>query len=162
LHTRRRALHCGSGRTPRAPRRPLGLLPPPERMSGAIDRLSATIAAELERPVPPGAHALADAIRTRHGGAVQAVLFYGSCLRRGDDREGVPDLYALVDDYRHAYGRGAYGSRALATINALLPPNVFYVETRANGRTVRAKYAVVSLADFARATSPASFEPYFW
>jgi hypothetical protein len=124
--------------------------------------LAATIAAELGRPVPEGATALADAIRARHGKAVQGLLFYGSCLRRGEDREGVLDLYALVDGYGGAYGDGAYRSGALAAINALLPPNVFYIETRHGGRTVRAKYAVLSLDDLARATSDRTFEPYFW
>jgi hypothetical protein len=131
-------------------------------MNEATRQLTSRIGDELARPVPDGAKALARAIRSRHGDAVRGVLFYGSCLRRGDDREGVLDLYALVDDYRSAYGRGAYGSSVLAAINALLPPNVFYVETRSGGRTVRAKYAVLSLADLARATSSATFEPYFW
>lgn len=141
-------------------------------MNDAAQQLAARIGAELARPVPRGATALAEAIRARHGDAVRGVLFYGSCLRRDDDREGVLDLYALVDDYRAAYhratsprgatGRSALASTALATINALLPPNVFYIETRSDGRTVRAKYAVLSLSDLVRATSPATFEPYFW
>lgn len=131
-------------------------------MNEAERQLAGRIGAELRRAVPAGATALADAIRARHGEAVRGVLFYGSCLRRGDDRDGVLDLYALVDNYRHAYGHGAYGNTILASINALLPPNVFYVETRSSGRTVRAKYAVLSLADLSRTTSTATFEPYFW
>jgi hypothetical protein len=130
--------------------------------SEAATELAERIAAELASPVPGGATALAGAIRARHGDAVRGVLFYGSCLRRNDDREGVLDLYVLVDDYRRAYGTGAYGSGLLAAVNALLPPNVFYIETRHGGRTVRAKYAVLSLADLARATSARTFEPYFW
>jgi hypothetical protein len=126
-------------------------------MNEATRDLTALIGAELGRPIPAGANALAAAVRARHGNAVRAVLFYGSCLRRGEDREGVLDLYALVDGYR-----GAYESAPLAAINALLPPNVFYVETRHAGRTVRAKYAVLSLADLAHTTSTATFEPYFW
>jgi hypothetical protein len=126
-------------------------------MSEATRDLRTLISAELGRPIPAGAMALASAVRARHGKAVRAVLFYGSCLRRGEDREGVLDLYALVDGYR-----GAYESAPLAAINAVLPPNVFYVETRHQGRKVRAKYAVLSLADLAYATSPATFEPYFW
>ncbi len=114
------------------------------------------LAAELDRPASPGAQALAARVRERHGDAVRAVLFYGSCLRRGDD-EGVLDLYVLVDRYRNAYRRGW-----LRLLNALLPPNVFYLETQLAGRSVRAKYAVVSLDAFARRNSPSSFEPYFW
>jgi hypothetical protein len=31
---------------------------------------------------------------------VQAVLFYGSCLRSGAARGGMVDLYVIVDRYR--------------------------------------------------------------
>ena len=72
------------------------------------------------------------------------MVFYGSCLRK-QSAEGVLDLYVVVDDYR-----SAYGSRALAIANAVLPPNVFYVETRDGETTVRAKYAVISRADLQR------------
>ncbi len=124
-------------------------------MSG--DALAALVAEELRQPVTPGAAALTAAVRARHGAAVKAVVFYGSCLRDSEDRDRVLDLYVLVERYRDLYPR-----RWLAVLNALLPPNVFYVEVPAAGGTVRAKYAVVSLADFARANSPRCFHPYFW
>src|SRR5678815_1547440 len=57
-------------------------------------------------PVPAGAQTLAQALLARHGDAVQAILLYGSCYRRGDDREGIVDLYLLVDDYRSVHGTG--------------------------------------------------------
>ena len=57
----------------------------------AIDRL-------IDSPAPPGAQALAQALRVRHGDTVAAVLFYGSNFRRGDDSEGLLDLYVVVDD----------------------------------------------------------------
>jgi hypothetical protein len=77
-------------------------------------------------------------------------------LRRSDD-EGLLDLYVLVDSYRTAYN-----SRWLALLNTVLPPNVFYLETRVGDQTIRAKYAVLSLAHLSRSTSRATFEPYFW
>jgi hypothetical protein len=107
--------------------------------------------------VTPGVRALADEVLARYGRAVRAVLYYGSCMRKGDDREGLVDLYVLVDSYRSAYGRGA---RAL--LNKLLPPNVFYLEVLLDGRLVRAKYAVLSLADFQRGTSTRWFHSYLW
>jgi hypothetical protein len=107
-------------------------------------RLISSLAGELAAPVSPDASALARAICARHG-AVAAIAFYGSCLRRGTS-EGVHDFYAIVDDYR-----SAYRSRALATANALLPPNVFYIELGSSAAPLRAKYAVVSMADLARA-----------
>ena len=85
-----------------------------------------------------------------------AVAFYGSCLRRGTS-EGVHDFYAIVDDYR-----SAYRSRALAAANALLPPNVFYVEHDSGATTLRAKYAVVSTADLARACRGETHRAGLW
>lgn len=93
-------------------------------------------------PVPHAVSVLADAIRGRHGAATSAVLFYGSCLRKGVV-EGVLDYYVLVDDYRNAYAR-----RWLAWLNRALPPNVFYVEHDRDGEKLRAKYAVFSQRDF--------------
>lgn len=115
------------------------------------------IAKELDRPVPLGAIALADRLRELYGDAVRGVLFYGSCLRKGTDADGVLDLYVLVDSYR-----GLYKNPLLTLANALLPPNVFYLETRAGGRTVRAKYAVLSRRDLVRSTSSRAFQSYFW
>lgn len=105
--------------------------------------LVALLEAELATPVPEPVAAMADAIRARHGDAVRAVLFYGSCLRRGVV-EGVLDYYVLVDAYRAAYDR-----RLLAWLNRVLPPNVFYVEHEHHGERLRAKYAVFSQRDFA-------------
>jgi hypothetical protein len=115
------------------------------------------VEAELAQSVSPGTHALAARLRERYGDAVRGVLFYGSCLRGGDDFNGVVDLYVLVDKYRDAYA-----NPALALVNHLLPPNVFYLEAAVGERVVRAKYAVLSLRDLARGTSAGTFEPYFW
>jgi hypothetical protein len=62
-----------------------------------------------------------------------------------------------VDDYR-----SAYRSRALATVNALLPPNVFYLELGHRPEPLRAKYAVLSRADLARACRGASHRAGIW
>jgi len=123
----------------------------------ASNGLLELVEAELAQPVSPGAHALAERIRARHGAAVRAVLFYGSCLRHGDDQDGVLDLYVLVEDYRSAYGSWTH-----AAMNRLLPPNVFYLEARVGDRLVRGKYAVLACRDFIRRTSARTFEPYFW
>lgn len=98
-----------------------------------------------------------DALLDRHGAAVDAVLFYGSCLRSGDLFDGVVDLYLIVSDYR-----ALYDSRLQALANRLLPPNVFYFEVPAGERTVRLKYAVVSERDFARGVSRRWFHSYLW
>jgi hypothetical protein len=120
------------------------------------EALAAFVDAELFRPAPASAQRFAAEFARRHGGSVAAVLFYGSCLRRGTD-EGVLDFYVLVDDYR-----AAYSSRALALANAALPPNVFYLELDREGSKLRAKYAVFSLRDFARAVLPSAIRTGTW
>ncbi len=124
---------------------------------GAPRALLELIRLQSEAAVTPAVQALAQRIRQRYGQAVQAILFYGSCLRTGDDRGGMVDLYVIVGDYRQAYGAGWQ-----ASFNKLLPPNVFYLEVPFEGRVVRAKYAVLSMADFLRGTSPLWFHSYFW
>ncbi|MDX2479027.1 MAG: hypothetical protein QNK24_01670 [Desulfuromusa sp.] len=106
--------------------------------------------------VPPGISALVDAARGNHGDSVCAVLFYGSCLRSGNADDGLADLYLLVDDYRKAFK-----NRTMAFLNQLLPPNVFYLEVPFQGRVLRAKYAVLSLADFRNGTE-CWFHSYLW
>jgi hypothetical protein len=108
-------------------------------------------------PVPAGAQTLAQALLARHGDAVQAILLYGSCYRRGDDREGIVDLYLLVDDYRSVHGTGL-----AALANRVLPPNVYLLETPHGDRVLRAKYAVLSLAALERGTGRRAFHPYLW
>jgi len=119
------------------------------------DPLQTIIQAWTTRSAPVGIPALADAARKRHAG-VAAVLFYGSCLRRGRADEGIADLYLLVDDYRVAFDSGFK-----AVMNRLLPPNVFYLETPWEGRTLRAKYAVLTLDNFEKGAR-SWFHSYIW
>ncbi len=122
---------------------------------GARD-LAALVGDELGRPASAAAALLAERIRERHGDATAAVVFYGSCLRR-ETNEGVLDFYALVDSYR-----AAYPSRLLAAANSLLPPNVFYLEADCGRERVRAKYAVVSLDDFAYGAAGRGLRTGIW
>ncbi len=115
------------------------------------------IGRQISQPASPGIHALADTLLATYGKTAQAILFYGSCLRSGDDRDGLVDLYILVDSYRAAYRR-----TILAALNKLLPPNVFYLEVPYEDRMVRAKYAVLSLTDFKCGTSTGWFHSYIW
>jgi hypothetical protein len=101
--------------------------------------------------------ALADKLLARYGNAVQAILYYGSCFRKGDDREGIVDLYVLVDRYE-----AIYSLRVQSFLNKLLPPNVFYLQVGLQDRVVRAKYAVLSHLDFLRGTSKRWFHSYLW
>ena len=119
--------------------------------------LISTIERHAFRKASPAVQVLIDEILARHGQAAQGILFYGSCLRTGDDFDGLVDLYLLVDSYRNAYS-----GRVPALLNALLPPNVFYLEREFEGQTVRTKYAVLSLADFKKGTSKRWFHSYLW
>ena len=101
-----------------------------------------------------GAQRLAAEVRARHADAVVAVLFYGSCLRRGTT-EGVLDFYALTSGYRAAY-RSAFP----ALLGAALPPNVHYLELPAEN--LRAKYALISLANFTHRATLASLDCRVW
>jgi hypothetical protein len=125
-------------------------------MGEASPELRRLVADELFHTPPDGAARLAQAIRERHAGGVAAVLFYGSCLRR-ETLEGVLDFYVLVDDYPRAYT-----SRIAAWLNTAFPPNVFYLECETPAGNLRAKYAVVSLRDFARAASVHSVRSGVW
>lgn len=113
---------------------------------------------ELGQPVSAGARRLVDSICKRHGDGVQAVLFYGSCLRdETTEPDGLLDFYVFVDRYRDFYT-----GRVAAFSNALLPPNVFYMQIGEGDDTLRTKYSVVSLEAFAHGTSPRYFHAYFW
>ncbi len=122
-----------------------------------LERLREILRESALRPAPEAVRALAERVLALHPGSVDAVVFYGSCLRSGDDRGGMVDLYALVSRYRAAYRR-----RIWAVLNKLLPPNVYYLEVPVADRRVRAKYAVLSKADFERGVSPAWFHSYLW
>ncbi len=122
---------------------------------GARD-LTHLVEDELFGPASEAALHLAAEIRRQLGPATAAIVFYGSCLRRGS-AEGVHDFYAIVDAYRPVYR-----SRVLAWGNALLPPNVFYLEHPGPGGTLRAKYAVLSRRDLERAASPSALRSGVW
>jgi hypothetical protein len=101
--------------------------------------------------------AVADAARRRHGPGIAAVLFYGSCLREADDLGKIADLYLLADSYGQVH-RGL----AMRALNRLLPPNVYYIEAPFDGRTARAKYAILTLAQLERLVGPQTLQSYFW
>jgi hypothetical protein len=99
---------------------------------------------------------LAARLAARGGAGAAAVLFYGSALRT-DDLDGVLDFYVLLDSVR-AWD----GSRLAACANRLLPPNVGYFEGDAGGRRLRAKYAVLTLAQFSRRMMVNSLDTTVW
>jgi len=109
-----------------------------------------------EQPASEALDALLGTLLERHGPSVNAILLYGSCLRSGDYYDGLVDLYLVTDRYRDFYP-----GYLKAIANWLLPPNVFYIEVPVAGRTVRAKYAVLSNRDLYRGTTH-WFHSYLW
>jgi hypothetical protein len=126
-------------------------------VSDLPESLRRLIALESAEPRPAPVMAVAEAARRRYGPAIVAVLFYGSCLRQPGDDGGIVDLYLLADRYA-----ALHRSRLARALNALLPPNVYYLETPFEGRLVRAKYALVTLGQLERLVSRRTLQPYFW
>lgn len=120
-------------------------------------RLVARLGQRTYRPFSAGIQTLCSKILDRHGPASAAILYYGSCFRSRNEAEGIVDLYLVVDSYRAVYDRALKSA-----LNRLLPPNVFYLEVPFEGSIVRAKYAVISMADLKRCTSKRCFHSYFW
>ncbi len=123
-------------------------------------QLAACIAGHAPRPVT-AAGPLVELLQARHGANLRAVLLYGSCLHSGD-LKGLFDLYAVVDSYE-----AAHRTRLAAWLNALLPPNVYYLEAEfgPNGggaQKMRAKYALLSLKDLKKGVSRRWFHSYLW
>ena len=119
--------------------------------------LLSEVAEQSAKPVAEELHSLSREVHARFGEALSAVLFYGSCLRSGDPTEGLVDLYAIVDDYSRAH------PRLLPRLaNAWLPPNVFHLQAlTTDGRSLRAKCAVLSLRDLEQGTAR-WFQSYLW
>lgn len=123
----------------------------------SFDRLCDLFRAEHQVQSPLEATRMAEEIRRRHGEGVAAVIFYGSCLRKSDVRGGVLDFYAVVDSYS-----SCYRSKFLALANAALPPNVFLASIGEGDAEVHAKYAVISLRDFARGVTGQTLHSIVW
>jgi predicted nucleotidyltransferase len=119
--------------------------------------LFSLIETQSSKPPPDGVLSLRDELLSRYGRAVQAIVFYGSCLRTMEDRDGIVDLYVLVDRYS-----SAYDGQLKPILNKVLPPNVFYMEVPYKDRKVRSKYAVISMQGFRRGASTAWFHSYIW
>ncbi len=115
----------------------------------------AAVASDVE--LAPGVVHLAETVRREVDGPVLAVLAYGSCLRGVALDESLVDLYVLVESYAQTHANPV--SRLA---NRLVPPNVYYAETRFGDMLLRTKYAVVTLDQFEHRVSGRVRNPYFW
>jgi hypothetical protein len=122
----------------------------------ALRALSTLLDAELHRPLPAAVTQLAALFAARAGGGCAAVLYYGSTLR-DDTLDGVLDFYVLLDDVRRWPG-----SRATQLANRWLPPNVGYLDAPLDDGRLRAKYAVMSVAQFRAGMSLRALDTTLW
>lgn len=120
--------------------------------------IRARVEAETSRHVPIEVEEIASVASARHPtGSIAAILFYGSCFRDGQVDDGLVDLYLLAHD-----ASAIYSSRWMRFWATLIPPNVYYVETVHAGRTIRAKYALLTLEQFEHKVTAGVRNPYFW
>ena len=124
------------------------------------EALRTLIRSRLLAPAPEQLRLLAQAAAARHGAedGVRTVLAYGSTLRGASFAETLADLYVLTRDFAHV------STNPFARLGCrLLPPNVYYLALpQADGPALRAKYAVLPLAQFRRWLQPDTDNPYFW
>jgi hypothetical protein len=123
-----------------------------------VSKLTGIIADEAGRDTFPAAKAFAAHLADHYGPATTAsVIFYGSCLRQNTDAGLLLDFYVLVDSYSKALRHMLSAAGA-----GLLPPNVYYHEMSFEGRTLRAKVAVISVGQFLRGLGPETFASSLW
>ncbi|MEZ5825846.1 MAG: hypothetical protein R3C97_14240 [Geminicoccaceae bacterium] len=133
-------------------------------MSDRFDKeIAGLIREDLQRPVPQEVRRLADQAiarsggRRSEGGDIVAILYYGSCYRDGTVGDGMVDLYLLAGE-QGITTKGRFGR----LLNHLVPPDVHYVQCRDGERMLRAKYAILTLRQFASRMQPECGNPYFW
>ncbi len=110
----------------------------------------------LAREVSPELHAMADYLQQKHEGAM-AILAYGSCLRGVAVTDTLMDFYVLTESLADV-SPSILSSAACA----MVPPNVYYAETKFEGQSLRAKFAVLPLSLFVRWMARKTSNPYFW
>jgi hypothetical protein len=121
------------------------------------ETLETIVARTAGEPVAPEIGALAEAMKARHAPGAVAVIAYGSSLRGIGLTDTLIDLYVLTDSPE------AVSRNRLARFGCrLVPPNVHYGEVGHGGVTLRAKYAVLPLDQFARRMGQGVANPYFW
>ena len=98
----------------------------------------------LAREVSPELHAMADYLQQKHEGAM-AILAYGSCLRGVAVTDTLMDFYVLTESLADV------SPSILSSVAcAMVPPNVYYAETKFEGQSLRAKFAVLPLSLFVK------------
>ena len=110
----------------------------------------------VEQPVHQAIAAMAQKVAEHHQ-PVSAVLAYGSAFRDSNPEKTLIDFYVLTQDAT---------SVSLNPLSRLLcgwvPPNVYYTEHVLDGKSYRAKYAVLPMEQLAGKLKGDIANPYFW
>ena len=109
-----------------------------------------------EQPVHPSITAMAELIAAQHQ-PVSAVLAYGSALRDSNPENTLIDFYVLTQD-----ASGVSRNPVSRFLCGVVPPNVYYAEHGIDGKSYRAKYAVLPLEQLAGKLKGDTANPYFW
>lgn len=109
-----------------------------------------------EQPVHPSITAMAELIAAQHQ-PVSAVLAYGSALRDSNPENTLIDFYVLTQD-----ASGVSRNPLSRFLCGVVPPNVYYAEHVIDGKSYRAKYAVLPLEQLAGKLKGDTANPYFW
>ncbi|WP_086651789.1 hypothetical protein [Acetobacter cibinongensis] len=121
----------------------------------AVQQLADCITAELQTSVAPEVREFVSELNEK--GRPLGILFYGSGLRGGIQSDTLMDFYVILDkqsDWPRPF--------AARMGNALLPPNVEYYEIESGGKTLRAKVAILTLAQFRRLTGFTTWDTTVW
>ena len=130
-----------------------------DNRKAARETLIERVHVELQRAMPTAIGAFAEHLIAGKSGVQSsacAVLFYGSTLRTGD-LDSLLDYYVIVDDLA-----AWHGQRIAAIANGWLPPNVSFETFDYEGRTLRAKVAVLSRDQFERGMQTSSIDTTLW
>ena len=112
--------------------------------------------ATADHPVHPAITAMAAIILPEHQPA-SAVLAYGSALRDANPDTTLIDFYVLTQT-----AQGVSKNTLSRALCGLVPPNVYYAELHVNGKSCRAKYAVLPIELLASKLKGDIANPYFW
>jgi hypothetical protein len=118
--------------------------------------LQSFIETNIAQPVHPAISAMSQHIRTKHKN-VQTILAYGSALRDSNPENTLIDFYVLTQSLD-----GISGNSLSRQLCGLVPPNVYYAETKIDGTNYRCKYAVLPTELLAQRVKATTANPYFW
>lgn len=120
-----------------------------------IDRLSRTLAARLAAPAPAE---IAQFVSDMLGDCCPiGVLFYGSAMRQADP-DALLDFYVIVERMHDWPWR----QKLISQAGSILPPNVIYRRGCVGGRAMRAKVAIMTIAQFESRVQRRSLDTTIW